>query len=65
MHEKTTLKCKKCGEYIYTDEGFTTVGIDHFHARSCVVILKPKDCKRYHKPKEDKPEFTLPSIEKF
>lgn len=54
-HIKTTLKCDKCGEPIYSDEGFKKLnkpGLHYVHCESCQVKLKPHQCKRYVPPKD-------------
>lgn len=63
-HRKTSLKCDKCGQPIYSDEGFTTRGIHHFHAESCTCILNPHQVKRYKPPKDLPSLFFIPSIER-
>ena len=62
-HKKTSLVCCKCGEPIYTDEGFLP-GKHPRHMESCEVILSPKQCKQYKPPADIQKEFKILSVEK-
>lgn len=61
-HTKTTLKCKRCGEHIYSDEGFVSKAKGYYHYHTCKKPLKPWQCKKFKPTHEvEKHTFVIPN----
>lgn len=66
MHTKTTLKCKKCGKYIYSDEGYIPLdNLTYEHSGNCEQPKRPNQCKQYNPTPEYKKGVSIPTNEQM